>query len=285
MARSLRLCLLGGAAALLASAGTAPDETCLADEDCDELSALQVRGLDGRSAGNWTPPYAMVTLQVSVGPMPTIISCDVAELSLPDASLLQLGPAPASPARPSSLAQQEPDYVQSSFSAGAGGAAWNLGMAVAYLNTAGLNAPGVTAYLNLGLSSSDPGWTLQTGVVTVSGLSEMLPQTMEWKATGPNGEMLGCPPSYCEMPEPINGSQYGPANGNGDCGFAPARDNVSQPAPKPGENATLDFDITPLVAANYTVFQISTSPSVGSQGFWQSARYTVTSLGFSAVAL
>jgi len=65
------------------------------------------------------------------------------------------------------------------------------------------------------------------------------------------------------------------------CGFAPARDNVTQPAPQPGEDATLTFDITPLVAANYTVFQVSTSTSSGSSGFWQSPQYTVTSLDFT----
>lgn len=283
MARSLRPCLLGAAAALLASAGTAPDEACPADDDCDELSALQVRGLDARSASSWTPPQATVTLQVSIGPFPTIVGCDVAELSLPDDSLLQLGPAPASPARPPSLAQQQPDYVQSSFSAGAGGESWNLGMAVAYLSPGGLGAPGVTTFLNLGLSSENFTWRLQTGVITVSGLPEVLPQAMEWKATGPNGETVGCPPSYCEMPAPVGGSQYDP--GSPGCGFAPARANVSQPAPQPGESVALTFDITPLVAANYTVFQVSTSPGTASQGFWQSAQYKVTSLGFSAAAL
>ncbi|CAK0877351.1 unnamed protein product [Prorocentrum cordatum] len=283
MARALRPCLLGAAAALLAPAGAAPGEACLADGAGDEISALQVRGLDVRSASGWAPPQAMVTLQVGIGPMPTIISCSVKDLSLANDSLLQLGPVPAAPVRLPSLAQQQPDVIESAFSAGAGGEGWNLGMAVAYLDqVAGLNTPGTTVFLHLGLTSRSPSWTLQTGVISVSGLPEMLPQTMEWKATGPNGEKVGCPPSYCEMPAPIGGSQYDPGNG---CGFAPARDNVTQAAPQPGEDATLTFDITPLVAANYTVFQVSTSPETGSQGFWQSAQYAVTSLSFSAVAL
>jgi len=82
------------------------------------------------------------------------------------------------------------------------------------------------------------------------------------------------------MPAPVGGSIYVP-----NCGFAPERANVTAPAPEPGQDVALIINITPLVAANYTVFQVSTSTGSSSEGFWQSPQYTVTSLSFSAVAL
>merc|ERR1712032_1262789 len=103
-----------------------------------------------------------------------------------------------------------------------------LGMVVSYLDPdIGLRDPGTKVILSLDLTSQASDWTLETGVITVAGLDEMLPQTMEWKATGPNGETLGCPPSYCQMPAPLGGIGNRPSN----CGFAPVRDNVTQPAP------------------------------------------------------
>lgn len=255
-------------------------ETCEADGGCDEVSALQVRerASAAASTGRWAPPAVSVMSQLNLGSGPTFEQCTIAEFSSQPSSdsLLQLGLWRGASAKQS----PPPQYVDSTYGAGGGGAGWNWGMAVFYLDPA-TTSNDSEVYLNLDLVSQAPAWTLETGDMVVAGLKEMLPQELVWKATGPPGETtLACAPMYCRMPAPLGGGSGAP----GFCSFAPERANVTMAAPAPGDTATLAFDITQLVKDGYTAFQVSTSAERDSQGFWQTAQYVITSYSFGPSA-
>jgi len=234
----------------------------------DEMGLGQLRAVTHhrdsakQSPPVFVPPAALVTTSYASGAFPSTVTSSVKALQVP------------------MLMTNYKENIESTYGCGGSGCSWNAGFAVLYTNESEATT------LELEITSSDPGWTLNAATVVVGYLPAPLPSKMDWSYTGAPGEGSGgvnagsvaCPPSYC-LPGPPAGVD--PASGFSHCGFAPSGLTGTAVAPTPGVTATISIDVTMLIAYKYTVFQVWVSPSdVSEGGSWQTAQYKINSWKF-----
>mmetsp|Transcript_106649 Transcript_106649/g.270834 ORF Transcript_106649/g.270834 Transcript_106649/m.270834 type:complete len:282 (+) Transcript_106649:74-919(+) len=162
------------------------------------------------------------------------------------------------------------------FGHGGGGQSWQYsGLVVSDgppKNQVDFNQP---VLLKVEVHAKPASWTMQSSTINVGGLEEE-PADVQWSASG----SADCPPALCLPPRPSCAGLVGvPAKPP--CGWAAEAEAVVSKGGMPaGETGTLLFDISELVAANYSSFKIWAAPSELNRGMWQIPEQIVTSWGF-----
>mmetsp|Transcript_16911 Transcript_16911/g.59080 ORF Transcript_16911/g.59080 Transcript_16911/m.59080 type:complete len:283 (-) Transcript_16911:90-938(-) len=162
------------------------------------------------------------------------------------------------------------------FGAGGGGQSWRYsGLVVSDgppTNQVDFDQP---VLLKVKVHAKPASWTMQPSTINVGGLEEE-PVDVQWSASG----SADCPPALCLPPRPSGAGLVGVPS-KPPCGWAAEAEVVVSKGGMPaGETGTLLFDISELVAANYSIFKIWAVPSELNNGMWQIPEQIVTSWGF-----
>lgn len=172
---------------------------------------------------------------------------------------------------------KEPLEIGHTFGGGGGGEVWQHSGLVVTLDAASRKrALAEQVALHLRVEAASVPFKLQSSTLYVGGLREAVEIPMHWEVHG----RPACPPYHCLIPQP----QVSPAS-EPHCGWAPPLSALSLVGtPEDGEAATLEVDILPLLAQNFTALKIWTSPtSVSEVGMWQTPRFLLRSLSLARV--
>mmetsp|Transcript_83006 Transcript_83006/g.232639 ORF Transcript_83006/g.232639 Transcript_83006/m.232639 type:complete len:284 (-) Transcript_83006:101-952(-) len=168
--------------------------------------------------------------------------------------------------------------LYSSFGAGGGGAVWSYTALVVEDGPARAQVDlRQRVVLAVTVTAQFASWQLTPYLMNVEGMRDTIAMPFSFEARG----TPDCPPSYCLLPKPT-GEGLPDRVATPDCGFTETSAlMISVDGPAEGQAKEVLFDITDLVAEDYTHFKVWASPSsLERRGFWQIPGLTVTSWGF-----